>query len=174
MNSIFGALHLIFNTSLHSFIIKGNKWWLVHIQIPGSQLGSAPAEIPGSHWCCSWSTTSKKKCWAVPTVLWAAGLIKQNSWWWGARCLKTSVLSSSLHLGHGRASRLTGSRSRQGPEAPTGGSHRWFVAVFAGCSVSSTISWFSRAEPAARVAAIRSNTMALPLLYFTFLLSARI
>lgn len=169
------SLHLIFNTSLPSFIIKEIKWWLVHVQIPGSLAWFGSSRD-------SWVTLVlqlKHNLKRSDCALGCTGLIKQNSWWWAARCLKTLVLSSSSHLGHGRASRLTGSRSRQGAgsthgEGRGGGSHRWFVAVFAGCSVSSTISWFSRAEPAARVAELRSNTVALPLLYFTFLLSARI
>lgn len=120
----------------------------------------------------------EQKCWAVPTVLWAVpGLLNRIAddelhvvW---------KRWSSAHHhtLATGEPADSLDHDLDKGPEAPTGEGgvpYRWFVAVFAGCSVSSTICWFSRADPAARVAALRSNTVALPLLYFTFLLSARI
>lgn len=107
----------------------------------------------------------KKVMSCIDCALGCTGLIKQNTWWWSARYLKTFVLSSSSHLGRPRETQQTHwIISRRGLEAPTG-VHKhdlWLLSLAV---------WSAAPLADSAVQSLQSKTTLVPLLYLRVLLS---
>lgn len=126
-----------------------------------------PQGFPG-HTGAATEVQLEKKWWAVPTVLWAVpGWLNRildddvhviwKHWYWAQHPTTTKDPADALDPVRD-----------EGRQRRRGGSRRWLGVVIAGCFVSSTMSWFSRAQPAVRAAVHLSKTTPVPLLYLQF------